>query len=376
MKSVLTDRILTRPPLTFRLRGRLLDPCPSSAPAPSHSSSPTSRGRRALVQQLQGALARGALARTGASSASAFEAHGGDEVDTQGDSFFYVFGRARDAALARRGGAARAGRARVAGGRRDPHPDRHAHRRAGRLGGGLPRRRRPPGGADHGRRATAARCCSRRRLPRCCATRRSSGVGVRDLGVHRLKDLDRPEHVYQLVADGLEPDVPEDPHRRRGEAVLPAAARHRRGGRRARRRRRDPGVRPRRRLRRRRLSADGQRRGQRRRRRRRELRHAPRRRRPAWTSRTAPRPAPARSGSRAAAAASRRSTRRPHQVEQTIDVGAGPEGVAVNGNDVWVANSLDGTVSLVSARQPSRRWRTTRSATRRRASPSATARSG
>src|SRR5215831_8470044 len=30
----------------------------------------------------------------------AFEAHGGDEVDTQGDSFFYVFGRARDAALA------------------------------------------------------------------------------------------------------------------------------------------------------------------------------------------------------------------------------------------------------------------------------------
>src|SRR6185503_396657 len=31
---------------------------------------------------------------------SAFEAHGGDEVDTQGDSFFYVFGRARDAALA------------------------------------------------------------------------------------------------------------------------------------------------------------------------------------------------------------------------------------------------------------------------------------
>ena len=29
----------------------------------------------------------------------AFEAHGGDEVDTQGDSFFYVFGRTRDAAL-------------------------------------------------------------------------------------------------------------------------------------------------------------------------------------------------------------------------------------------------------------------------------------
>ena len=35
-----------------------------------------------------------------------------------------------------------------------------------------------------------------------------AGVNVRDLGVHRLKDLDRPEHVYQLVADGLEPSFP------------------------------------------------------------------------------------------------------------------------------------------------------------------------
>src|ERR1041384_3761897 len=30
----------------------------------------------------------------------AFAAHGGEEVDTQGDAFFYVFARARDAAAA------------------------------------------------------------------------------------------------------------------------------------------------------------------------------------------------------------------------------------------------------------------------------------
>src|SRR5262245_16518580 len=30
----------------------------------------------------------------------AFGAHGGEEVDTQGDAFFYVFSRARDAAAA------------------------------------------------------------------------------------------------------------------------------------------------------------------------------------------------------------------------------------------------------------------------------------
>ncbi len=31
-----------------------------------------------------------------------------------------------------------------------------------------------------------------------------AGVGFVDLGEHRLKDLARPEHVWQLVADGLE----------------------------------------------------------------------------------------------------------------------------------------------------------------------------
>src|SRR5262249_51510698 len=36
-------------------------------------------------------------------------------------------------------------------------------------------------------------------------------------------------------------------------------------------------------------------------------------------------------------------------VEQTIPVGDGPESLAVSGKSVWVANSLDGTVSRINA---------------------------
>jgi class 3 adenylate cyclase len=33
-------------------------------------------------------------------------------------------------------------------------------------------------------------------------------VALRDLGDHQLKDIDRPERVFQLVADGLPSDFP------------------------------------------------------------------------------------------------------------------------------------------------------------------------
>ena len=35
-----------------------------------------------------------------------------------------------------------------------------------------------------------------------------SGVGIRDLGSHRLKDLAQPEHIYQLTIEGLPSDFP------------------------------------------------------------------------------------------------------------------------------------------------------------------------
>jgi hypothetical protein len=34
------------------------------------------------------------------------------------------------------------------------------------------------------------------------------GVGLRDLGEHRLKDLDRPERLFQLLIPGLPADFP------------------------------------------------------------------------------------------------------------------------------------------------------------------------
>src|ERR671932_1050025 len=34
------------------------------------------------------------------------------------------------------------------------------------------------------------------------------GVDLRDLGAHRLKDLQRPEHIFQLVVPGLPADFP------------------------------------------------------------------------------------------------------------------------------------------------------------------------
>ena len=48
------------------------------------------------------------------------------------------------------------------------------------------------------------------------------GVTLRDLGDHRLKDLERPEHLYQLVVPGLESDFP--PLRSLGSGInnLPA----------------------------------------------------------------------------------------------------------------------------------------------------------
>ena len=276
---------------------------------------------------------------------TAFEAHGGDEVDTQGDSFFYVFGRARDAALAAAEAPARARRARVAGGRRGAHPHRHAHRRAGRVGGGLPRHRRPPRGADHvgGPRRPGAALGGD-----CSGAARRGGRGRR-----------RPR-------PGRPP--PEGP--RPAGARLPARrgrARSRTSRRSARPARRSPTTGGRSSSARPRAcspppsrspcspsqAAQGP-----------ASQHSGTRRRTRSASSTRARtlhdqatgvdePHGAASGAGAiwVTSGARSLTRidpQTHQV-QTIDVGAGPEGVAVNGNDVWVANSLDNTVSLVSA---------------------------
>jgi class 3 adenylate cyclase len=56
-------------------------------------------GSTQLLRQLRGRYGA-SLSEHGRLLREAFRAHGGEEVDTQGDAFFYVFARARDAAAA------------------------------------------------------------------------------------------------------------------------------------------------------------------------------------------------------------------------------------------------------------------------------------
>src|SRR3954452_2835605 len=276
---------------------------------------------------------------------AAFEAHGGDEVDTQGDSFFYVFGRARDAALAAadatRGLAAHEwpehGEVRI---RVGMHTGEPVVSEEGYHGVGVHRAARIMSSGHGGQvllsEATAA----------VLRDEEVEGVGVRDLGVHRLKDLDRPEHGYQLVADGLEPAFPkirtageEKPYYKRPliigavAGVLAAAVAipvfalaggsgggsalggvddnsvgivDERAG-----------------------TLDAQ-----------------------ATDVAEPHGAAAGAGAiwiTSGGGSLAKIDPQTHRLKQTIPVGNGPEGVAVNGQDVWVADSLDNTVSRVSA---------------------------
>jgi predicted ATPase/class 3 adenylate cyclase len=129
----------------------------------------------------------------------------GHEMGTEGDSFFVVFGSAADAvrccvtaqqALYRYhwpGGTA----VRVRMGLHSGEPIRHED---GYIGLDVHRAARIAAAAHGGQvvLSDATRLLVESRLP--------AGVSVRDLGLHRLKDIDAPEHVYQLATDGL-PDL-------------------------------------------------------------------------------------------------------------------------------------------------------------------------
>ena len=136
---------------------------------------------------------------------TAFEAEGGVEVGTEGDSFFVTFPTAPGAVAA----AVAAQRALA----REPWPDGvqvrvrmgmhtgeasfgtegyvglHVHR-ASRIAS-----------VGHGGQvllSDTTRSLVREALP--------EGVELRDLGVHRLKDLELPERLWQLVVEDLESD--------------------------------------------------------------------------------------------------------------------------------------------------------------------------
>jgi class 3 adenylate cyclase len=138
---------------------------------------------------------------------AAFEGHGGHEVHTEGDAFFVAFARASDAVAA----ALTAQRA-LASQRWPEGVDvrvrmgLHTGEAEVRLGDyvGLDVHRAARiCAAGHGGQVLLSR--STREL---VADELPLGASLRDLGEHRLKDLDRPEHLFQLVAFDLRADFP------------------------------------------------------------------------------------------------------------------------------------------------------------------------
>ena len=135
-----------------------------------------------------------------------FARHGGVEVDTQGDSFFIAFPDPREALAA------------AEEGQRDlsahPWPDDELRVRMGLHTGdplvadghyvGIDVHR----GARIAAAAHGGQVIISERTSDLLSERGAPGVTLRDLGLHRLKDLPEPERLFQLIADGLPANFP------------------------------------------------------------------------------------------------------------------------------------------------------------------------
>ncbi len=130
----------------------------------------------------------------------------GREIGTEGDSFFVVFTSASDAVEA-----ALATQRRVAS---YGWPDNAAVRVRMGLHTGEPTRHEDDYvGMDVHRAARIASAAHGGQIVVSATTAqlivdRSPGVQLKDLGWHRLKDIPEPEHILQLVADGLQQEFP------------------------------------------------------------------------------------------------------------------------------------------------------------------------
>lgn len=140
----------------------------------------------------------------------AFAAHDGEEIDTQGDAFFYSFARARQAVAA----AIDAQRAHAAaswpGGvtvlvRIGLHTGEPAVGEEGYTGLDVVRAARIAA-VGHGGQvllSEATRALVGSDLP--------AGVALHSLGEQRLKDIDRPEPLHELTISGLATSPPAEP---------------------------------------------------------------------------------------------------------------------------------------------------------------------
>ena len=165
-------------------------------------------GSTSLLKRLGGDRYGEALADHQRILRDLFDEHGGHEIDTQGDSFFVAFRRAKDAvtcAVACQRGLAEhewpeGGQLRVRMGIHTGEPSMGGERY---VGIGVNRGARIAA-AGHGGQVLVSQ--TTRELLRDDPV---ADVSFRDLGEHQLKDMDEPERVYQLVAPGLREDFPE-----------------------------------------------------------------------------------------------------------------------------------------------------------------------
>lgn len=163
-------------------------------------------GSTALLGRLGDEEYAAAIAAHRAELEAVFAAHDGVTVDTQGDSFFVAFARARDAVAA-----AREAQAVLADGplrvRMGIHTGEPVRTETGYAGMDVHRAARIAA-AGHGRQILLSQ-----------ATRDLvEGDDLVDLGEHRLKDLTRRERIYQLGSE------PFPPLRSLNRSTLPVAA--------------------------------------------------------------------------------------------------------------------------------------------------------
>jgi predicted ATPase/class 3 adenylate cyclase len=157
-------------------------------------------GSTRLLEQLGDSYAE-ALAGHRRVLRSAFADYGGAEVDTQGDAFFIAFARASDAVAA----AAAAQRALSSGPiqvRMGIHTGEPLRTDDGYVGMDIHRGARIAASGHGGQVliSQTARELVQDDLP--------EEFALRDLGEHRLKDLSRPQRIFQLVTEGLEGEFP------------------------------------------------------------------------------------------------------------------------------------------------------------------------
>jgi class 3 adenylate cyclase/catechol 2,3-dioxygenase-like lactoylglutathione lyase family enzyme len=138
---------------------------------------------------------------------TAFDAQGGQEIDTQGDSFFVAFPRARNAALA----AAAAQRALAE--QKWPEGAEVLVRMGLHTGEATLTDGRYLGVAVH----HAERICSAGHGGQVLLSQSTTavledehveGLETRELGQHQLRGFERPERIFQLVVPGLRADFP------------------------------------------------------------------------------------------------------------------------------------------------------------------------